>query len=83
MGSRAEELPRHRAATGTDSGGEGMDGLRPVLALAFTAVALAMAAASIALAVLKVGSFELYVILLSVGLLALAIGVIMRPSEIA
>ena len=60
-----------------------MEGLRPILALAFQAVALAMAAASIALAVLDVGSFELYIILLSVGLFALTIGTIMQPQGVA
>ena len=58
-----------------------MEGLRPILVLAFTAIALAMGVASIVLAVIKVGSFELYVILLSAGLLALTIASIMRQSE--
>ena len=40
-----------------------------------------MGVASIVLAVIKVGSFELYVILLSAGLLALTIASIMRQSE--
>lgn len=58
-----------------------MEGLRPILALAFTAIALAMGVASIVLAVIDVGSFQLYVILLSAGLLALTLASILRPSE--
>jgi hypothetical protein len=58
-----------------------MEGLRPILALALTAIALAMAVASIVLAVIEVGSFQLYVILLSAGLLALTIASILRQSE--
>jgi len=58
-----------------------MEGLRPILALALTAIALAVAVASIVLAVIKVGSLELYVILLSAGLLALTIASILRQSE--
>jgi hypothetical protein len=58
-----------------------MEGLRPILVLAFTAIALAMGVASIVLAVIDVGSFELYVILLSAGLLALTVASILRQSE--
>jgi len=58
-----------------------MEELQPVLAVAFKAIALALAVASIILAVIHVGSYELYVILLSAGLLALTIGTIIRPSS--
>lgn len=59
-----------------------MEELQPVLAVAFKAIALALAAAGIILAVLRVGSYELYVILLSVGLFAVTLGTLIRPSSI-
>jgi len=50
-----------------------VENTRVIVALAFKGVAMAMAAVSIALTAIKVGSFDLYVILLAIGLFALAI----------
>ena len=58
-----------------------MKGKQPIVALAFKAVALAMAVACVVLAVLKVTNMETYVILLSVGLFALALVSIMQHGE--
>ena len=58
-----------------------MKGTQTIVALAFKAVALAMAVASIVLAVLKVASMETYVVLLSIGLFALALTAIMQRTE--
>jgi hypothetical protein len=55
--------------------------MKSLVALAFRAVALAMAAASIILAALKVTSMETYIIMLSVGLLTLALAGFMQRSE--
>ena len=51
------------------------------LTLAFKAVAMAMAVASIILGVLKVSTLETYVMLLSVGLFALALASITEHQE--
>ncbi len=50
-----------------------MQDAQPTLALAFRAVALAMAVATIVLSALNTSTVATYVILLSVGLLALAL----------
>lgn len=57
-----------------------MNAMVPMIALAFKAVAMAMAAASIILAALKVTSMETYVILISVGLFALALSAVMQRT---
>ena len=49
-----------------------------VVSLAFKGVAMAMAATSIALAAINVGTFDLYVILLAIGLFSMAIASIME-----
>ena len=52
----------------------------PIVALALKAVAMAMAAASVILAALKVTSMETYIILVSVGLFALALSAVMQRT---
>jgi hypothetical protein len=58
-----------------------MNHTQGTVALAFKGVAMAMAAVSIAFTVIDVGSFDLYVILLSIGLFSMAIASILEPSR--
>lgn len=55
-----------------------MQNTRRIVALAFKGIAMAMAAVSIALTVIQVGTFDLYVILLSIGLFFISIASIME-----
>lgn len=55
-----------------------MQSTRKIVALAFKGVAMAMAAVSIALIVIEVGTFDLYVVLLAIGLFSMAIASIME-----
>ena len=59
-------------------GGKRMVNTRNLVALAFKGVAMAMAAVAIALTAINVGTFDLYVILLAIGLFSMAIASIME-----
>ncbi|MFC2033317.1 hypothetical protein ACFLUB_02200 [Chloroflexota bacterium] len=58
-----------------------MKGAQPIVTIALKAVALAMGVASIVLAILRVSNIETYVMLLSVGLFALALAAIMKEGD--
>jgi ATP:corrinoid adenosyltransferase len=53
----------------------------PALGMAFKAVGLGMAAACIVLNAIKVGSTDLYITLLSIGLFGLAVGSISEDRD--
>ena len=52
-----------------------------IVALAFKGAAMAMAAVSIALTAINVGTFDLYLILLAIGLFSMAIASIVEARE--
>ena len=58
-----------------------MKGIQPIVALAFKAVALGMGVACLVLVALRASSLEVYVVLLSIGLFALAVASVIRVKD--
>lgn len=60
-----------------------MKKIQEIVALAFKGVAMAMSAVSIALIVIDVGTYDLYVVLLSMGLFSMSIASIMEAGSLS
>jgi len=63
------------------NGGESMCKVQPIVILALKAVALAMAVASVVLSAINAATFQVTIVLLGVGLFALALASLLQAKD--